>query len=97
MCLPFRSQRQPGRFTQKQWLAEQFLKANDMAADRALRHRKRRRPQRETRILANGVERAQRVQWQPATVDTAAVGDDPGPFCKCTLPRLLARNAADLT
>ena len=28
-CLPFRSQRQPGRFTQKQWLAEQFLKDDE--------------------------------------------------------------------
>lgn len=50
-------------------VSQQFLKTDDMAADRALRDVERLRPRRETQALADGVERTQRVQWQPATIN----------------------------
>lgn len=49
-----------------------------MSAHRTLRYGKGGRAAGKTQILSHGLERAQSIEWQPAAVDCATIGNDPG-------------------
>ena len=56
------SQRQSTSVTFKQLLAQQVFKSADMAAHRALRHRKRGGSASEAQVTADRLERSQRIE-----------------------------------
>ena len=71
----FRSQGQPRAGAIEQLAPDQLFKADDMAADRALRHVERLRPGGEAQAQTDRVERPQGVQREPATIDRLRLGD----------------------
>ena len=52
-------------------MAEQLFKADDVAADCALGNIERLRPRGKAELLADRIERAQRIEGQPAAIDWA--------------------------
>ena len=78
-CLARRGQHQPRPGPIEQLAADQFLQADDVAADGALRDVERQRAAGEAQPLSDGVERPQGIQRQPATIDGERLDDGASP------------------